>query len=286
MTALCDLHNHSVFSDGTDTPAQLLDRAESLHLSAIALTDHNTVAGLPSFLAAAEGRSVWAIPGTEFSTDWNGTELHILALFLKPEMFAPITEVLDDYTRRKDRSNAQLVENLNKAGYGLSYEKIKAATPNGQVNRALIAAELMAQGYVTSIQGAFKQLLSPKHGYYTPPTRPHPLEIIRFIKSLGAVAVLAHPFLNLEEDALREFLSQAVPGGLDAMEVSYSTYDGETTRKAMEIAEAYGILPSGGSDYHGGNKPHISMGTGKGDLAIPLGWAKALSEMAENSCKK
>jgi len=77
-----------------------------------------------------------------------------------------------------------------------------------------------------------------------------------------------------------------VPGGLDAMEVSYSTYDGETTRKAMEIAEAYGILPSGGSDYHGGNKPHISMGTGKGDLAIPLGWAKALSEMAENSCKK
>ena len=104
MTALCDLHNHSVFSDGTDTPAQLLDRAEALGLRAVALTDHNTVAGLPDFLAAAEGRGVWAIPGTEFSTEWQGTELHILALFLKPEHFPAVTELLEDYTRRKDRS--------------------------------------------------------------------------------------------------------------------------------------------------------------------------------------
>lgn len=281
MTAFCDLHNHSVFSDGTDTPAQLLDRAEALGLAAIALTDHNTVAGLPDFLAAAEGRDIWAIPGTEFSTDWKGTELHILALFLKPESFSKITAVLDDYTRRKDQSNAVLVGNLIKAGYSIDYEKIKAATPNGQVNRALIAAELTALGYTPSIQAAFKQLLSPKHGYYTPPTRPDPCETIRFIKSLGAVAVLAHPFLNLEENALRAFLKDAVPAGLDAMEVSYSTYDEETTRKAMEIARAFGILPSGGSDYHGGNKPHISMGTGLGNLAIPVQWAEALLDIVE-----
>lgn len=282
MTAFCDLHNHSVFSDGTDTPAQLLDRAEALGLSAIALTDHNTVAGLPEFLSEAEGRDLWAIPGTEFSTEWKGTELHILALFLKPEDFSKVTEVLEDYTRRKDRSNAELVDNLNKAGYAVSYEKIKAATPNGQVNRAVIAAELMAQGYVPSVQAAFKELLSVKHGYYTPPTRPAPCEIIRFIKSLGTVAVLAHPFLNLEEDELRTFLDEAVPAGLDAMEVYYSTYDEETTRKAVKIAEEYGILPSGGSDYHGENKPHIAMGSGKGNLAIPAQWAEALWKIAEN----
>lgn len=281
MTAFCDLHNHSVFSDGTDTPAQLLDRAEALGLGAIAMTDHNTVAGLPPFLAAAEGRRIWAIPGTEFSTEWQRTELHILALFLKPESFSKITELLDGYTRRKDQSNAQLVENLNKAGYHISYEKIKAGTPNGQVNRAIIAAELMALGYVPSIQAAFKELLSPKHGYYTPPTRPDPCETIRFIKSLGAVAVLAHPFLNLEERELRTFLSEAVPAGLDAMEVSYSTYDEETARKAMEIAGEFGILPSGGSDYHGENKPHISMGIGMGNLAIPLQWAEALLDRAK-----
>ena len=276
MTAFCDLHNHSVFSDGTETPAQLLDRAERLGLAAIAPTDHNTVAGLPEFLAAAEGRAVWAIPGTEFSTDWHGTELHILGLFLKPEDFPKVTEVLEDYTRRKDRSNAELVERLNKAGYAISYEKIKAATPNGQVNRALIAAELTATGCVPSIQAAFDKLLQPKHGYFIPPTRPEPCEIIRLIKSMGAVAVLAHPFLNLKEDALRAFLSEAVPAGLDAMEVSYSTYDEETTRTAMEIAAEYGLLPSGGSDYHGENKPHIAMGSGTGNLSIPVMWANDL----------
>lgn len=276
MTALCDLHNHSVFSDGTDTPAQLLDRAEVLGLEVIALTDHNTVAGLPEFLAAAEGRAVRAIPGTEFTTDWRGTELHILALFLRPEHFGEVTQLLEDFTRLKDRSNAELVDNLNKAGYAISYEKIRAATPKGQVNRAHIAAELMAMGYVPSVQAAFNELLKPKHGYFNPPARPEPREIIRFIKSMGAVAVLAHPFLNLKEDDLRTFLSEAVPAGLDAMEVSYSTYDEETTRKAMKIAEEYGLLPSGGSDYHGGNKPHIDMGSGMGDLRIPAQWANDL----------
>ena len=285
MTAFCDLHTHSVFSDGTDTPARLLDRAEKLGLSAIALTDHNTVAGLPSFLSAAEGRGLWAIPGTEFSTEWRGTELHIVALFLKPEDFPKITEMLEDYTRRKDQSNADLVKNLNKAGFALSYEKIKSSTPKGQVNRAVIAAELMALGYVSSIQGAFEQLLSPKHGYYTPPTRPEPREIIRFIRSLGAVSVLAHPFLNLEEKALREFLDEVAPAGLHAMEVRYSTYDEETTRLAGDIAREYGLLPSGGSDYHGENKPHIGLGSGRGNLEIPLQWPKNLLEITKNDTR-
>jgi predicted metal-dependent phosphoesterase TrpH len=85
---------------------------------------------------------------------------------------------------------------------------------------------------------------------------------------LGAVAVLAHPFLNLKEDQLREFLTEAVPCGLDAMEVLYSTYDEETTRLAEKIADEFGILHSGGSDYHGENKPHIQLGTGQGNLGI------------------
>ena len=105
MAEFCDLHNHSTFSDGTDTPARLLELAQERGLSAIALTDHNTVAGLPEFLEAAKGTSVRAIPGTEFSTDYRGTELHILGLFLKPEDFGVITERLEDYHRRKEQSN-------------------------------------------------------------------------------------------------------------------------------------------------------------------------------------
>lgn len=278
MAVLCDLHTHSTFSDGTDTPTALVALARERGLSAIALTDHNTVAGLPEFLEAAKGTSVRAIPGTEFSTDYRGTELHILGLFLKPEDFGVITERLEDYHRRKEQSNRCLVEKLNAAGYAIDYDRIKNSTPEGQVNRALIAAELTRLGYTESIQAAFKQLLSPKCGYYVPPTRPCPFETIRYIKSLGAVAVLAHPFLNLNEADLREFLKEAVPCGLDAMETLYSTYDEETTEAAKQVADDFGLLHSGGSDYHGGNKPHIQMGIGQGNLAIPQGLMAAMEE--------
>lgn len=278
MSLFCDLHTHSTFSDGTDTPTALVTLAEERGLGAIALTDHNTVAGLPEFLAAAEGKNVRAVAGTEFSTDYNGTELHILGLFLKPEHFDAITALLEDYRNRKEQSNIDLVSKLNAAGYAIDYDSIKNSTPEGQVNRALIAAELTRLGYTESIQSAFKQLLKPQCGFYTPPERFSPFETIRFIKSIGAVAVLAHPFLNLKEAELRDFLAEAVPCGLDAMETLYSTYDAETTAIAQKVADDFGLLHSGGSDYHGGNKPHIQMGIGQGDLAVPYGRMMALEE--------
>lgn len=278
MAVFCDLHMHSTFSDGTDTPAQLLELAEELGLGAVALTDHNTVAGLPEFLSAAKGKKVRAIAGTEFSTDYRGTELHILGLFLKPEHFSTITALLEAYHQRKEQSNRDLVDKLNAAGYDVDYDKIKNSTPEGQVNRALIAAELTRLGHTESIQAAFKQLLSPKCGYYIPPARPSPFETIHFIKSLGAVAVLAHPFLNLEEEPLREFLKEAVPCGLDAMETMYSTYDERTTAAAKQVADDFGLLHSGGSDYHGKNKPHIQMGIGQGNLAVSQGLMTAMEE--------
>ena len=281
MRNFCDLHAHSTFSDGTDTPTALVALAEEKGLGAIALTDHNTVAGLPEFLAAGESKQVRTIAGTEFSTDYNGIELHILGLFLKPEHFTAITDLLEEYRLRKDQSNVDLVEKLNAAGYDIDYETIKSSTPEGQVNRALIAAELTRKGYTESIQDAFKKLLSPKCGYYVPPLRFSPFEIIRFIKSMGAVAVLAHPYLNLDEVQLREFLKEAVPCGLDGMETLYSTYDDDTTAAAKRVAEDFEILHSGGSDYHGGNKPHIQLGIGQGNLAIPLMLATGLEARAK-----
>ncbi|MBE6946694.1 MAG: PHP domain-containing protein [Ruminococcaceae bacterium] len=279
--AFCDLHVHSTFSDGTDTPKQLIALAQTQKLQAIALTDHNTVAGLPEFLKAAAGSGVCAIAGTEFSTDYEGTELHILGLFLKPEDYAPITALLEDYKLRKEQSNLDLVDKLCRAGYQIDYQHIKDSTPEGQVNRALIGAELTRLSYTESIQDAFKQLLSPKCGYYVPPQRFSPFEIIRFIKSLGAVAVLAHPFLNLQEEPLCRFLKEAVACGLDGMEVLYSTYSQETTALAKQVADDFGLLHSGGSDYHGKNKPHIQMGVGQGDLAIPCRLMTALGERAK-----
>ncbi len=278
MSVLCDLHTHSTFSDGTDTPEQLLSKAEQAGLGAVALTDHNTVKGLPDFLKAAQGKKVRAIAGTELSSDYNGIELHILGLFLQPEQFDTVTEKMEDFHRRKEQSNLDLVERLNKAGYSLDYAVIKAATPEGQVNRALIAAELLRLGYVESIKDAFKRLLKPECGYYTPPYRPSPEETVRFLKSIGAVAVLAHPLLNLDEGQLRQLLPGLKEAGLDAMETIYSTYTPEETAIAKQIAEDFGLLESGGSDYHGNNKPHIQIGVGQGSLAVPQGLMTALEE--------
>lgn len=274
----CDLHTHSVFSDGTYTPAQLIAEAERIGLSAVALTDHNTVAGLPDFVAAGEGSSVKAVPGCEFSTDYNGVELHILGLWIRPEHYQTVTELLEKAQREKEESNRNLVAALNAAGYAIDYEKV-AARSQGSVNRAHIAAELMEAGYISSIQEAFQSLLTKKRGFYKPPQRIGAFDCIRFIKSIGAKAVLAHPFLNLkEESALRSFLPEAVEAGLDGMEVAYSKFTPEQTALAQQIASDFGLAFSGGSDFHGVNKPDIALGVGRGDLRVPAEWEISLSQ--------
>ena len=268
---LCDLHTHSTCSDGTLTPTELVKLALEKNLAAVALTDHNTVAGLPEFLEAARGTELEAVPGIEFSVDYGDTELHILGLFVKPEHYGPITERVEDMLRRKEQSNIDLVKNLEQAGIFLSYEDIKAATTTGQVNRALIAAEMLRKGYVGSIQEAFSKYLKQSHGYYNPPKRPDAFETICFIRSLGAVAVWAHPFLNLKtEEAIREFLPEACKAGLQGMEVFYPKFDENQTALALQLVKEFGLQPSGGSDFHGENKPDIQLGSGKGSLFLPI----------------
>ena len=271
----CDLHTHSVYSDGTHTPAELVAEAKKIGLSAVALTDHNTVAGLSEFVSAAENSGVLAVPGVEFSTDYGNTELHILALFVRPDQYASITNLFEQAAQRKEASNRALADALRNGGYLLDYDAIKANTPRGQVNRAHFAAELTRLGYTHTRQEAFETLLAPECGFYVPPARIGSLEAIRFIKSLGAVAILAHPFLSLDEKALREFLPMAISAGLDAMETAYSQYSQETTALAEGIAAEYGLKCSGGSDYHGANKPQIPLGAPR----IPIEW---LDELQKN----
>lgn len=270
MAQFCDLHTHSTYSDGTVTPTQLIRIAEEAGLAAVALTDHNTAAGLPEFLNAAAQSTVIAVPGVEFSTDYGQTELHILALFVKPEHDAAVEELVGQMLLRKEQSNLDLVEALVSLGMELDYGAIKASTPNGQVNRAVIAAEMVRKGYCETVKQAFSRYLGVSCGYFKPPRRLDALETIRFIKSIGAVAVLAHPFLNLDEAGLRQFLREAIPTGLDAMEVYYAGYSAERTELSERIVREFGLLASGGSDFHGNNKPDIRLGTGKGDLRLPL----------------
>ena len=262
------MHTHSCYSDGTCTPAEMIRLAEEAGLAAIALCDHNTVRGLPDFLEAAKGSNVEAVPGIEFSTEYRGKELHVLGLFVEPEHYPEINELLEEALRRKEQSNIALVERLKEQGFDLDYWDIKAGTPGGSVNRAVIGAYLVHHGFCKTMEEAFDNWLSLERGLYVPPRRPDAYEVIRFIKSIGAVAVLAHPFLNLDEDGLRTFLTEAE--GLDGMEVYYPRFSEIQTALACQIAEEFSLVKSGGSDFHGTNKPDIRMGTGTGSLRVGL----------------
>ena len=142
------------------------------------------------------------------------------------------------------------------------------------MNRAVIGAYLLRHGFCNSMEEAFDRWLNLERGLYVPPKRPDAYETIRFLKSIGAVAVLAHPFLNLDEMRLRGFLDQAE--GLDGMEVYYSKFSREQIALLEQIAAEYGLVCSGGSDFHGSNKPKLHMGTGYGDLEVPI---RALEEL-------
>ena len=276
MNQLCDLHAHSVYSDGTSTPAELITLAKQAGLCAVALTDHNTVSGIPAFLSAAENSGVMPVPGIEVSTDYMGDELHIVGLFKSPDHLAEVEAYVAAYLQRKEQSNVDLCRNLCAAGYEVSYEKIKSATPDGTVNRALIAAELMRLGYVESIKAAFSTLLSKKGGFYHEPQRPEALEVIPKLIEFDAVPILAHPFLSLDEPKLREFLPKAKAVGLVGMETNYSTFSPEQTALAHDLVKEFDLKPGGGSDYHGTNKPDIRIGIGRGNLQVPYDYYPAL----------
>ena len=279
MKKFCDLHTHSCFSDGTLTPAQLIRLAEKAGLGAVALCDHNTVKGLPEFTEAAQESTLEAVPGIEFSTEYRGRELHILGLFIEPRHYDAVNGLLDEALELKERSNRDLIERLKEHGLPVDYDRI-AEEAAGTVNRAVIGAYLVSHGHCASMEEAFDNWLSLERGLFVPPKRPEALDVIPFIKSIGAVAVLAHPFLNLEEPELRAFLSEAE--GLDGMEVYYPLFDKTQTALACQIAEEFGLAKSGGSDFHGDNKPDIRIGVGKGTLAVPL---DCLEELKSRMCR-
>lgn len=264
----CDLHTHSYYSDGSLSPHQLVKEASKLEFSAVALTDHNTIRGIDEFMRAGEEYGVNTVAGVEFSTDYLGNELHILALFVSPQHFDDITEIESEIAKEKIMSNDRLFERLKAGGYDVDYDRIKAGS-HGSVNRVHFAKELIRLGVVSSVNEAFNGILSPKGEFYQPPKKPDVFRILRFIRSIGAVSVLAHPFLNINETQLCEFLPQAKEHGLNAMEVYYSKFSAEQRERARVICDEFGLLCSGGSDYHGENKPDISLGIGRGDLSVP-----------------
>ena len=277
---ICDLHTHSNCSDGSLSPAELVAEAKRQGVSALALTDHNTTKGLAEFMAAGKEYGVVTVPGCEFSTDCGDAELHIVGLFLPERSWPAVEDYVDALRRGKHDSNVLLIKKLRERGCDITYEEVAAITDAEEFNRAHVARVLLAKSYMHSLDQAFDTLLKPGNGCYFPARRPDALRTIRFINEIGGVAVLAHPFLNLDQSRLEEFLPKAKEAGLAAMETRYSLFDETITTKAAALAKRCGLLESGGSDYHGAAKPDIAVGTGKGKLQVPLAFYESLAALS------
>ncbi len=264
----CDLHIHSTFSDGTCTPAEIIAMAKERSLI-VALTDHNTIAGLPEFLHEAVTMGVTAVPGVELTTSHGGKELHLLGLFIPEESFPAVTEFTHEYHEKKEKSNTDLIARLAAAGYDIDYDTLKRENPNGNINRAHVAKFLLKKGYVGSTNEAFDTLLCEDGPFYIPAKHTDTLDAIRFLCKINALPVLAHPLEELDENELRALLPKAAEAGLVGMETCHSSYDENRTVLAKKIADEFSLLHSGGSDFHGAVKPDVALGTGTGLLDIP-----------------
>ena len=269
MNECCDLHLHSYYSDGTCSPAEIVCKARELGLSLIALTDHNTVKGLDEFIAEAEKQGVEPIAGIEFSVDYKGKELHLLAYGIGKKYFAEIEEKMDDYLKIRERTNRAMVDALCEGGYLIDYDEIYRKSGNGYINRAHIAAELVEKGYSASVRDAFATLLCKEGPYFRPRVFPNVFDMIDYVGEIGAVSILAHPFLQFNEESLREFLCEAQAHGLCGMETVYTEFSDEQVALAKAIVQEFDMIEGGGSDFHGTTKPDVALGVGFGNLRVP-----------------
>ena len=264
---MVDLHTHSFFSDGEASPEELALQAVRRN-AVIALTDHNTVKGLPSFLDAG-GYSEKLVAGIEFSTAVDGCSFHILGLFIDEKHFDETERLASVFLKNKRESNILLAENLKNAGFDVSYTEVEALCPEGNVNRAAFAELLMNKGYISDIEEGIKGILSKERGYYIPPAKPDSRDVTEFLRGINAVPVLAHPLCNHPFDKLLTIVPLLKKAGLAGIETIHSQYDPEQTAQAERLREKFSLLASGGSDFHGRRKPGISLFTGKGNLSVP-----------------
>ena len=278
---MIDLHMHSTASDGTFKPAELIRLAEQLGLTALALTDHDTVDGLPEFMEAASGSSVTAIPGIEFSSAWYGASLHIVGLYIDPQSLA-LRQLLTSLITIRDERNLRIIANLQKLGYGITLDSVVAASGGGVIGRPHIAKALVNAGHFTSQKDAFDKLIGQGKPGYVRRHLPLPGEIIDTIHKAGGIAVWAHPLSGGRFSAarMRQVLRVLLPAGLDALEGYYGDYTDDQEKVSCTVAWESNLLVSGGSDFHGGNSPGVQMGTGRGRMNIHDDCLAPLTERA------
>ena len=265
-----DLHVHSKASDGTESPAEVVRLATEAGLAAIALTDHDTLEGIDEARQEAEGRGIELIPGVELSCQWDRGGMHIVVLFLEPGE-GPLQDRLQELRDARHRRNRALAERLRQLGFVIDYSEVIEEAGEGSVGRPHFAAVMKRKGYVPDISTAFRSYLGAGAPAYIPRRLLPPGEAIDLARRSQAVPVLAHPHtLTLDTAAEYAATYRRLAGyGLVGVECFYGEYDAPTRLELQRSVRSFGLLPSGGSDFHGHYKPGLVLGTGRGDLVVP-----------------
>lgn len=263
-----DLHVHSNASDGTFSPSQVVELAKNAGLDAFALTDHDTTAGVPEALEKGRDLNIKVIPGIEVSSSFDGTEIHILGLFVNSDD-PVLAAMLEKMRISRDRRNEKMLENLAADGISFTKEELCGDNPDTIITRAHIAHALVAKGICSGMDQAFKKYL--QYGGRYCPQKEHlsPEEVVKTLISNGAFVALAHPFqYKFGDKKTEELIAHMADLGMKGLEVYHSSNNKLESMKLQEMAVRHHLLPTGGSDFHGGNKPDISIGTGRGGLRV------------------
>lgn len=258
---MIDLHTHSTASDGTLTPEALVDLAAEKGLNALALTDHDTVAGIPAALVRGKQRGVLVIPGVELGAKWNGGgQMHILGYYID-HRHPHLLERLSWLQARRWERAEQIVTRLHEAGAPISWERVTQLAGAGSVGRPHVARVLLEAGYVQSVSEAFERYLKPGAPAFLEKMQFMSAEAIELVRSSGGVAVLAHPTtLRLSPEGLEACLQQLLGEGLKGIEAYWSKHNKAETLCFEDLAIRHGLIVTGGSDYHGSSKPGIELG--------------------------
>lgn len=279
-----DLHLHSTASDGSCTPSELVDLADSLNLGAIALTDHDTVSGIQEFMQyASKFPEIISIPGVEISVDFDGKELHIVGLFIDYNCTS-LQEMLCEIRKNRNARNELMVTKLQEMEYDITLQEVLDAAGGESIGRPIFAKILIEKGYFNEPQDVFDHCLKRGTPAYCSRILPSPEEAIKKIHKAGGLAIWAHPLHRSQTDRsyLRKTLKALMPYGIDGLEAYYTSFTSSQTKAVNEVAYEFSIPVSGGSDFHGTNQIGIAMGSGRGNLEVPFSVYESLHRKSLN----
>ncbi len=281
-----DLHLHTTASDGVLSPSEIVRYAKTKGLRAIAITDHDTIEGLEEGLEEGRRLDFEVIPGVEISAEHSKGSMHILGFMI--DIHCPLlNERLAYLQKARAERNPKIVERLNQLGINITYEEVLKASGGGQVGRPHFAQVLLEKGYVKSFQEAFDRFLKKGAPAYIEKFRFTPKEALNFINEADGVAVLGHPItlgINGYKE-LENLLANLIEDGLKGIEVYYPEHSPSDIIKYREIAERFGLIETGGTDYHGIEKNGLEIGIGKGDMRLPYSIVENLKKIRNNSIK-